>query len=52
MAHALEASSCSATHFPEFYQIHGMYLYTEASRVKTISHTKGLLNHPGDIAGL
>jgi hypothetical protein len=52
LAHSLEASSCSVTEFPEFYQIHGIYLHTEASTVKSISHTTWLLKHPGDIAGL
>jgi hypothetical protein len=51
LAHSLEASSCSATQFPELYQIHDIYLYTEASRAKSISHTKVLLKHSGDIAG-
>jgi hypothetical protein len=51
LTHSLEASSCSATQFTEIYQIHGMHLYTEASRVKSISHTEWLLKHPGDISG-
>jgi hypothetical protein len=38
----------------KFYKTQGIYtyIYTEASRVKSISHTKGLLKHTGDIAGL
>jgi hypothetical protein len=52
LAHFLEASSCSTNQFPEFYQIHGINVYTEVSRGKNISYTKGLLQHPDDIAGL
>jgi hypothetical protein len=50
--HSVEASSFSATQYPEFYQMQGIYLYTEASRVKSISQTKGPLQHPDDIAEL